>query len=169
MLPAALALILASCSTEPADNEGNSAALNAAETPANSSDANALRGPDANRMAAGNDAEATAAADEGAIPSLLQGRWGLVPDDCTSTRGDAKGLLTVGPEELRFYESRARIGVVTERSARRIASQFAFTGEGMEWERRMTLEASADGATLTRSESGEGASPEPLRYARCRE
>src|SRR5215210_8614734 len=42
-----------------------------------------------------------------AIPASLHGRWGLTPADCTSTRGDAKGLLIVGPDEIRFYESRA--------------------------------------------------------------
>src|SRR4051812_2684079 len=26
------------------------------------------------------------------IPTAIRGRWGLVPADCTSTRGDAKGL-----------------------------------------------------------------------------
>src|SRR5688572_30753552 len=29
------------------------------------------------------------------IPASLHGRWGLTPADCTSTRGDAKGLLIV--------------------------------------------------------------------------
>src|SRR5437868_4439151 len=41
------------------------------------------------------------------IPAALQGRWGLAPNDCTSTRGDAKGLLVIGPDQLTFYESRA--------------------------------------------------------------
>src|SRR3954467_10096462 len=41
------------------------------------------------------------------IPAALQGRWGLTPGDCTSTLGDAKGLLIVNATELRFYESRA--------------------------------------------------------------
>ena len=26
------------------------------------------------------------------FPAAIQGRWGLVPADCTSTKGDAKGL-----------------------------------------------------------------------------
>ena len=29
------------------------------------------------------------------IPAALQGNWGLVPADCTSTRGDNKGLLRI--------------------------------------------------------------------------
>ena len=40
-----------------------------------------------------------------AIPASLHGRWGLTPADCTSTRGDAKGLLIVSADGLKFYES----------------------------------------------------------------
>jgi hypothetical protein len=105
------------------------------------------------------------AAEETAIPAALHGRWGLVPEDCTSTRGDAKGLLVVAADELRFYESRARIGRVIESAPNRITADFDFTGEGMEWRRRMTLEAAAD--TLVRSETGEGAAPQPFRYSKC--
>ena len=39
-----------------------------------------------------------------AIPASLHGRWGLTPADCTSTRGDAKGLLIVSADGLKFYE-----------------------------------------------------------------
>ena len=44
-------------------------------------------------------------AASGPIPAAIQGRWGLTPADCTSTRGDAKGLLTIGagqPQILRI-------------------------------------------------------------------
>lgn len=50
----------------------------------------------------------TGDASNGPIPSALQGRWGLTPGDCTSRLGDAKGLLIVGANVLRFYESRSR-------------------------------------------------------------
>ena len=43
-------------------------------------------------------------APSAAIPAALQGRWGLTPGDCTSTLGDAKGLLIVNSTELRFYK-----------------------------------------------------------------
>src|SRR5687767_8399070 len=49
-----------------------------------------------------------ASATGAAIPEALQGRWALTPDDCTSARGDAKGLLVVSRDELRFYESVAK-------------------------------------------------------------
>src|SRR6188472_2988303 len=45
--------------------------------------------------------------DAAPIPAALQGRWGLTPADCTSALGDAKGLLVINANELRFYESRA--------------------------------------------------------------
>ena len=41
------------------------------------------------------------------IPAALQGRWGLTPADCMPGQSDAKGLLTITANDLRFYESRA--------------------------------------------------------------
>lgn len=101
------------------------------------------------------------------IPAALQGRWGLVPADCTSTRGDAKGLLVIGPDTLRFYESTARAGAVSEESATRIRANFAFSGEGSVWTREMVLETGPGGSTLTRRDFGGDAGPNPLTYTRC--
>ena len=100
------------------------------------------------------------------IPASLQGRWGLVPADCTSTRGDAKGLLTIAPTTLTFYESRAQIGDVENVGANSISADFDFEGEGMRWERKIDLEASEGGARLIKREYGENA-PGPLEYSRC--
>ena len=47
------------------------------------------------------------------IPAAFQGRFGLTPDDCTSTAGDAKGLLEITGTELKFYES---VGKLLEES-----------------------------------------------------
>ena len=106
-------------------------------------------------------------APEAAIPTAAQGRWGLVPADCTSTRGDAKGLLTIDGTTLKFYESRGTLGKVAERSDTRIRASFAFSGEGMTWDRDEVLEVQDGGKTLVRRESGEGAEPGPFKYARC--
>ena len=38
----------------------------------------------------------------GKIPASLHGRWGMTPADCSSTRGDAKGLLIVSADGLKF-------------------------------------------------------------------
>ena len=74
------------------------------------------------------------------IPSALQGRWGLTPADCTSTKGDAKGLLIVDTGSLKFYESRAVPSPGIQTSPDSVAGNFAFTGEGQEWTKYETLE-----------------------------
>ena len=101
------------------------------------------------------------------IPVAVRGRWGLVPTDCTSTRGDAKGLLTIDGNTLRFYESRGTLGAIKERSDTRIRASFAFTGEGMNWTRDVALDARNGGRTLIRREFGADAAPGAFRYTRC--
>ena len=103
----------------------------------------------------------------GEIPASIQGRWGLVSADCTSTRGDAKGLLVIAPAKLTFYESVGTLGAVKERTDNRIRASFSFTGEGMEWMREMVLETEKDGKSLVRQEFGHDAMPGSLKYARC--
>ncbi|GAA4773974.1 hypothetical protein GCM10023306_21620 [Novosphingobium ginsenosidimutans] len=100
-----------------------------------------------------------------AIPEQLRGAWGLVPADCTSTKGDAKGLLLIDATTLKFYESLGKLGAITEASDTRIRASFDFTGEGMTWQREETLELQ-DG-TLIRREAGQDAAPEPFKYTRC--
>jgi hypothetical protein len=107
----------------------------------------------------------TAAAKD--IPQAMQGRWGLVAADCTSTKGDAEGLLEIDANALRFYESRGTLGEVDQRSDDTITAEFAFEGEGQTWSRDMTLSVKDDGKTLIRRESGEGAADGPLEYTRC--
>lgn len=120
--------------------------------------------------AAESDPAAVAAAADAAgsgIPQALQGRWGLVPADCEPGRADAKGLLVVDGDSLEFYESTARLGEVADRTAGRIRATFAFTGEGMEWEREIEFATPDAGATMLRRDFGEEAPAEPLEYARC--
>lgn len=102
-----------------------------------------------------------------AIPPRFQGRWALVAADCERGRSDAKGLLTITGDTLRFYESRARPTRLVQTDAATVSGQYAFVGEGMEWERGVTLQLVDGGAGLIRSEEGVDALPEPLRYARC--
>jgi hypothetical protein len=106
------------------------------------------------------------AADETRIDPVFHGRWGLTPADCTSTSGDAKGLMIVDDTTLRLYESVGTLRRVTERSENLLQGDFAFAGEGMEWQKQQTLELVDD--TLTRREDADaGAAPDPLRYERC--
>lgn len=104
---------------------------------------------------------------EAIIPDALQGRWGMVPADCTSTLGDAKGLLTITAGTMQFYESRGVLKSIAEQSPTRLVADFDFTGEGMAWQRRMVLDAQDDGRTLVRREYGVDAAPGAFRYARC--
>jgi hypothetical protein len=107
----------------------------------------------------GNDTAAVVPAST-KIPESLQGRWGMVPADCTSTRGDAKGLMTVGADTLSFYESRAKLTDVASADPNRFSGAFAFTGEGQNWTANVTL--TRDGDTLVRQEEGPR-----FTYRRC--
>lgn len=96
------------------------------------------------------------------IPAALQGRWALAPRDCTSTRGDAKGLLVITPDALRFYESRAVPAADVEADKNSIAGNFAFTGEGQGWTKYEALKVGRQ--NLTRTETQPMAS---FSYAKC--
>jgi hypothetical protein len=98
----------------------------------------------------------------GPIPAPLQGRWGLTPADCTSTRGDAKGLLVVTGGELRFYESRAVPAPGIQADDGAVSGNFHFTGEGQAWTKYEALKRSGD--KLTRTENNPAAS---FTYAKC--
>lgn len=104
---------------------------------------------------------------EPSIPQAAHGRWGMVPADCTSTMGDAKGLLEIDGRTLKFYESVGTLGAVKERSDTRIRAAFAFSGEGMTWTNNEVLDVQDGGKVLIRREYGDGALPGPLRYTRC--
>jgi hypothetical protein len=95
------------------------------------------------------------------IPAQYRGRWGLVPADCTSTRGDAKGLITIGDRTVRFYEATATLREQLPSTAGRFTGAFSHTGEGQSWETLTSF--SRQGDTLTRTEGSQG-----FTYTRCR-
>ncbi len=94
------------------------------------------------------------------IPARYQGRWGMVPGDCTSTKGDAKGLMTVGDTSIKFYESTATLEEQRPSVAISFSGLFAFRGEGQSWEKVMTFTRTGD--TLERTDP-EGR----FTYERC--
>ena len=96
------------------------------------------------------------------IPAALHGRWGLNPNDCVPGRSDAKGLLVISENDLRFYESRAVPSKGVSASADSISGDFAFTGEGMEWTKYQALQLR--GRELVRTETSPAAS---FTYAKC--
>lgn len=120
---------------------------------------------EANAIPAGpvaNDSSSPADSAPGPIPASLRGRWGLTPADCISTKGDAKGLLEIGPDYLKFYESRAVPATSIETEGDAISGNWNFTGEGQQWSRYVSLQLR--GKVLNRTERTPVAS---YNYARC--
>ena len=101
------------------------------------------------------------------IPARFHGRWGLVEADCTSTRGDAKGLLRIDDNRLTFYESRGTLDRIDGYvPADRFTANYGFSGEGQAWQRVVTLERLPDGR-LRRVEEGGEEGPVDLVYSPC--
>jgi hypothetical protein len=98
----------------------------------------------------------------GELPAIFHGRWGLLPADCEAGRSDNKGLITVEPKALVFYESRGVPATVTQTSPTAVSMDVAFTGEGQEWRKTVRLEARD--AVLVREEDDPRLS---LTYRRC--
>ncbi len=102
------------------------------------------------------------------MPEVMRGRWGLVPADCTSTKGDAKGLITIDAGSIRFYESVAKLSKVKDADDDGLIATFAFTGEGQSWTLDMALEVEGDNnEKLERKDTGPDAAPGTLEYTRC--
>ena len=99
------------------------------------------------------------------IPAAFHGRWGMVPADCTSTKGDAKGLITIGDKSIDFYESKGTLTKVTLNAPENFTGTFAFTGEGQSWSNSQNLKLTNSSNTLVRSETDVAQS---YGYKRCR-
>ena len=119
-----------------------------------------------------DESDATSSADlatgvdapgDGPIPAALQGRWGMTPQDCTSTRGDAKGLITISGDRMKFYESTARPSSDVQASADSVSGKFDFTGEGQTWTRHQVVEIQKGNLVRTQSDPMES-----YTYVRCR-
>ena len=138
-LPALLALALAACQQPADDNiaiESNNFAAAEVETLPPSDEAGAPASDDG--MTAGNDM-ANEPSTPDSIPSQYRGRWGMVAADCTSTRGDAKGLIVINEGSIKFYESTAKLKEQRPAIATSFAGLYGFTGEGQTWEKVVTL------------------------------
>jgi hypothetical protein len=84
------------------------------------------------------------------------------PADCEPGRADAKGLLIVTDNDLRFYESRAVPTADVSSGSDSIAGNFAYTGEGEKWSKYQSLQLEKQG--LVRTEINPAAS---FTYAKC--
>lgn len=163
LLATALPFALVACSQQTAEEAPAPAATDSPMPVEPSGGA----GDGATPPSSGTDARDPSTAPETVIPMAFQGRWGMVPADCASNRSDAKGLLTIGSKVLRFYESVGTLKGEATRSDTTIRGQFEFTGEGMTWNRDVTLSLSPDGDTLTRLDRGDDQPGGPFTYARC--
>lgn len=135
------------------DNAENAAGLDVAVAQANATAEAVQNQADPTPPAPGTNQEAPVLAQPnpgGVIPARYQGRWGMVPADCTSTRGDTKGLMTIGDTRIRFYESTATLTKQRPAIATSFSGEFAFRGEGQAWEKVMTFTRTGD--TLERAE-----------------
>lgn len=150
---ALLALGLAACQQQDPNNiaidEGNSLTADIETLPADESSANNMTSSEDPGTNAGMPVPpdpVTAAT----IPAQYHGRWGMVAADCTSTKGDAKGLITIGDKTIRFYEAVATLKEQRPAIATSFSGLFGFTGEGQSWEKVMTF--TRTGETLKRAE-----------------
>ena len=143
LLPAALlSLALIACTQADPNNISIDEANNVSAT----SDVEALPPSDSaatppeENSEAGN--EATPAAT--VIPAQYKGRWGMVPADCTSTRGDAKGLITIADKSIKFFEATATLREQRPAIATSFSGLYDFTGEGQKWQKAVTLTRTGD-------------------------
>ncbi|KTE11396.1 hypothetical protein [Sphingopyxis sp. H115] len=165
-MPAAI-LLLAACSGGQDEESGpeDSAAISPLEK--------AERPAPADTPAARAEIEAPAPDESGAgvdgdtIPPAIRGRWALKVADCKARKGTDLTALTIDAANLRFYESHGELARVRESDAGRIVADYKFSGEGVEWDRRMQLELADGGKTLVRRDEGDGAAAGPMRYTRC--
>lgn len=111
--------------------------------------------------------EAGPGSDDKAIPASIRGRWALKPADCQAKKGTDLTALAIDATNLRFYESHGELVRVRESGTNRLVADYKFSGEGMEWDRRMRLDLADGGKTLVRRDYGEGAAAGAMRYTRC--
>lgn len=108
--------------------------------------------------------DATATRAEKGLPTAFLGRWGMVENDCDLSRSDTKGLVTVSPESLKFYESLGTLKSMEAVAPTEVKATFAFSGEGQEWTKTMTLKLENGGTTLVRIEQDPAAT---FRHKKC--
>lgn len=165
LIALATALSLSACSKKADEPEATATGTPAATEAVTETEATAEPTASASEPAPSPTPTATAVAGE--IPAAILGRWGMVPKDCTSTLGDAKGLIVVSPKQIKFYEAVAKLGTVKKVTDQSISGAFAFSGEGQAWKLDVTLDVKDGGKTLIRHDYGPDALLGPQKYTRC--
>ncbi|CAN5196572.1 hypothetical protein BH10PSE12_BH10PSE12_36250 [soil metagenome] len=144
-----LLLLLPACGDSQKD-AANSAALDApipdgAPTPSGSASTPVLNATSALRQQATIDTPGT-------LPAAFRGQWAGTTEDCGNRRSDLH--LSLGPREMRFYESLGTVTAVEQAGADAIIVDASYEGEGQTWSRRQKLSLSADGTLLTVANQG---------------
>ena len=123
--------------------------------------------PPSNTSATNADSATTPATLPTSIPAQFHGRWGLTGADCTSTRGDAKGLLTINDARLTFFESKGTLDKVLGATASNFDANYGFLGEGQSWERVERLKLVNDKLNRRTDTQAGQEPPVNLTYERC--
>jgi hypothetical protein len=154
-LPVLAALALAACQ-QPADDSNiaidNGVTQEVAEAGAETLPPTDNGGDPNDAAAALNDADDAGSQlpsppgtqEAGMIPDQYRGRWGITAADCDQSRSDAKGAITIGERSMMFYESRALLRERRPAIATSFSGLFAFTGEGQQWQKVVTLTRTGD-------------------------
>jgi hypothetical protein len=95
-----------------------------------------------------------------AVPARFQGQWAASPKQCGAGRGESS--LTIGAQQIRFYESAGAIKAAVTRGERELALIAELSGEGETWLAFSHFRLSADQKSLA-DITGE---PEYVRH-RC--
>jgi hypothetical protein len=147
---ALLVFVLAAC--KPATDANNAAASEPNAAAPN--DIEALPPSEDVIPPATEDGASNEAATANTIPAAFHGRWSMVPADCTTTRGDDKGLITIDSNSIKFYESRATLTKVTLNAPENFTGVFDFAGEGQTWTRTENFKLTGSSNTLIRDAEG---------------
>ena len=152
-----VAVALAGChrSDQPsgADNRAEAAIDNAVATNQAAATLNGLPVPQQKAQAVVNE-----------IPPSFVGRWGMTKADCDPDSMAVKGLLTITPDALKFWESKGRVQRIVHHSPYDISLDLDLTGEGQSWTNTTRLTLDAATTVLIRTEAGK---PDHYRYQRC--
>ena len=96
------------------------------------------------------------------IPTSFVGRWGMTRADCDPDSLAVKGLLTIDPDGLKFWESKGNVQQIVRHSPFDVTLTLAMTGEGQSWTDTMRLTLDAAATRLVRTEDNRS-----YRYQRC--
>ncbi|WP_309601684.1 hypothetical protein [Sphingomonas sp.] len=165
LIPAAL-LALAACQQNTdniaIDEANNVAAVEVETLPPNDGTAAAQGTPAATPTNAASPAKLPTA-----IPAQFHGRWGLTKADCTSTKGDAKGLLIINDVRLTFYEAKGTLDKVLGATKTSFDANYGFSGEGQTWQRVERFKL-VNASLNRRTDAAAGQEPPVnLTYKRC--